>query len=168
MVATIQILLVATILVLVAPLYALSSISKEKSRSIDFTNLNTNTVGNNAKSKVISNNNYQIEPANINSDIIKHDNINGVLIQSIDVNSDYNNDDEVDDDENDNKNNDHNELSSLSSDEQIKLLSKQLEALTQKRREDYQLLENNLKKYFKKNLISVVDEDVRKELEHLR
>lgn len=56
----------------------------------------------------------------------------------------------------------------LSCDDQVKLLSKQLSALTQQRNEDYKSLENNLKKFVKKNLLSIVDEDVRKELDQLR
>lgn len=156
----------------VGPICSSNSLIKDKEKGF-VTGSSVNNVDNNSNSKANQSNNNnkselhgndnQIEPTN--SDLMKNndnydENINnsgGVLIQSIDEHIDY---DDIDDN--------NNELKLLSSDEQIVLLSKQLNALTQQRKEDYQLLENNLKKYVKKNLLSIVDEDVRKELEQLR
>lgn len=172
MMVKIQLMLVATV-ALAVPLCVSTSIeSLNQKGGVDSIDVNDNVIDNSAKSKAIQNNNHQHEHVNSNSYITKNNNnnneerdnngdVDGVLIQSQDENSDYGDDDDDD-------NSDNNESSSLSSADQIKLLSKQLSALTQQRREDYQLLENNLKKYVKKNLLSIVDEDVRKELEQLR
>lgn len=73
---------------------------------------------------------------------------------------DNNNNNYVDDEYNDDK--------SMSSVDQIKLLSKQLSALMNRRREDYKLLETSLKNYVKTNAAKIVDEDIRVELERLR
>ena len=66
----------------------------------------------------------------------------------------------------DNSTEDSNELAL---DEQVQLLSKQLSALMTRRREDYKMLENSLKKYVRKNSAQFTDTaDVRAELEQLR
>lgn len=52
--------------------------------------------------------------------------------------------------------------------EQVKLLSKQLTALTTRRREDYQLLENNLKKYILESAREFSDIDIQSELRNLK
>lgn len=52
--------------------------------------------------------------------------------------------------------------------EQVQLLEKQLTALTMRRREDYQLLENNLKKYILESAREFSDIDIQTELRSLR
>lgn len=56
----------------------------------------------------------------------------------------------------------------LSLEEQVRLLTKQLNTLTNQRREDYKMLENNLKKYVHKNSIQLTNAEIRDELDHLR
>ncbi|XP_055529961.1 protein scabrous [Wyeomyia smithii] len=56
----------------------------------------------------------------------------------------------------------------LSLEDQVRLLSKQLNTLTNQRREDYKMLENNLKKYVRKNSIQLTSAEIRDELDHLR
>lgn len=51
---------------------------------------------------------------------------------------------------------------------QIKLLTKQLNALNERRRDDYKSLENNMKKYIRKNIGGILNEEIRKEMELLR
>lgn len=84
--------------------------------------------------------------------------------------SDYDDDNDDDDDNNDMEDSDNlsNNDKSMSSEDQIKLLTKQLGALVNQRREDYKMLEASLKKYVKNNAASFVDEDIRVELEKLR
>lgn len=53
-------------------------------------------------------------------------------------------------------------------DEQIKLLSKQLNALTERRQDDLKSLESNLRKYVRKNAVQILNEDLKRELEDLR
>lgn len=57
---------------------------------------------------------------------------------------------------------------SLSLSDQVKLLSKQMNALMTRRREDYKLIENNLKRFVRKNSKEFTDVDVEMELEKLR
>uniref|UniRef100_A0A182NJM7 Uncharacterized protein n=1 Tax=Anopheles dirus TaxID=7168 RepID=A0A182NJM7_9DIPT len=52
--------------------------------------------------------------------------------------------------------------------DQVRLLSKQLNALTYQRREDYQMLESSLKKYVRKNAAEITDAQIREELDQLR
>ncbi|GAB0100725.1 hypothetical protein DMENIID0001_168100 [Sergentomyia squamirostris] len=52
--------------------------------------------------------------------------------------------------------------------EQVSLMSKQLDALMIRRREDYKLLEENLKKYVRKNVQQYTTVDVREEINQLR
>ncbi|XP_053674427.1 protein scabrous [Anopheles nili] len=56
----------------------------------------------------------------------------------------------------------------LSLEDQVRLLSKQLNALTYQRREDYKMLENGLKKYVRKNAAEITDAQIREELDQLR
>ncbi|XP_052873660.1 protein scabrous-like [Anopheles cruzii] len=56
----------------------------------------------------------------------------------------------------------------LAVDDQVRLLSKQLNALTYQRREDYKMLENSLKKYVRKNAAEITDAQLREELDQLR
>uniref|UniRef100_A0A182LS33 Uncharacterized protein n=1 Tax=Anopheles culicifacies TaxID=139723 RepID=A0A182LS33_9DIPT len=56
----------------------------------------------------------------------------------------------------------------LTLDDQVRLLSKQLNALTYQRREDYKMLENSLKKYVRKNAAEITDAQIREELDQLR
>ncbi|XP_049540992.1 protein scabrous [Anopheles darlingi] len=56
----------------------------------------------------------------------------------------------------------------LSVDEQVRLLAKQLNALTYQRREDYKMLEGSLKKYVRKNAAELTDGQIREELDQLR
>uniref|UniRef100_A0A182IX73 Uncharacterized protein n=1 Tax=Anopheles atroparvus TaxID=41427 RepID=A0A182IX73_ANOAO len=56
----------------------------------------------------------------------------------------------------------------LSLEDQVRLLSKQLNALTYQRREDYKMLENSLKKYVRKNAAEITDAQIREELDQLR
>lgn len=133
-------------IMLIAPLYVFSLNVSQKN---DLNNYKSHSA------------NHKIDLANSNTGINKYNNLNGVLTQNLNENSvniGYNNE----------NHNDLNVLSSLSSEEQIKLMSKQLYALTQHRKEDYQLLEKSLQKYMKTNLLSLVDEDIRTELEKLR
>lgn len=57
---------------------------------------------------------------------------------------------------------------SVNDHEQIKLLSKQLDALMERRQEDYKLLENSLLSDIRKNSDSYLDVDVKMELKDLR
>lgn len=66
------------------------------------------------------------------------------------------------------QNYDDDSSSELSVEDQMKLMSKQLSALMNRRREDYKLLETNLKKYVKTNAAKFVDDDIQNELERLR
>jgi hypothetical protein len=59
-------------------------------------------------------------------------------------------------------------IASLSANDQIRLLTKQLAALSNHRREDYKMLENSLKKYVRKNALQMTEVDVRAELDQLR
>lgn len=52
--------------------------------------------------------------------------------------------------------------------EHVKLLEKQLTALTMRRREDYQLLENNLKKFLLESAREFSDIDIQTELQSLK
>lgn len=56
----------------------------------------------------------------------------------------------------------------LSLEDQVRLLTKQMNALMIRRREDFKLLENNLKKSLRKNYAQYGDVDVRVEFEKLR
>ncbi|XP_039435668.1 protein scabrous [Culex pipiens pallens] len=56
----------------------------------------------------------------------------------------------------------------LSLEDQVRLLTKQLNALTNQRREDYKSLENNLKKYVRKNSAQLTGAEIREELDALR
>ncbi|XP_041770755.1 protein scabrous [Anopheles merus] len=56
----------------------------------------------------------------------------------------------------------------LTLEDQVRLLSKQLNALTYQRREDYKMLENGLKKYVRKNAAEITDAQIREELDQLR
>ncbi|XP_055606167.1 protein scabrous [Uranotaenia lowii] len=56
----------------------------------------------------------------------------------------------------------------LSLEDQVRLLTKQLNALTNQRREDYKMLENSLKKYVRKNSMQLTNAEIRDELDHLR
>ncbi|XP_050073970.1 protein scabrous [Anopheles maculipalpis] len=56
----------------------------------------------------------------------------------------------------------------LTLEDQVRLLSKQLNALTYQRREDYKMLENSLKKYVRKNAAEITDAQIREELDQLR
>lgn len=58
--------------------------------------------------------------------------------------------------------------SEISVEDQLHLLTKQLNALMTRRREDYKLLENSLKKYVLKNSMEVAEIDVKEELNILR
>ena len=72
---------------------------------------------------------------------------------------------------NDNKNNIDDKYDvqiSVNDHEQIKLLSKQLDALMDRRQEDYKLLENSLLSDIRKNSDSYLDVDVKRELKDLR
>lgn len=57
---------------------------------------------------------------------------------------------------------------SLSLENQVRLLSKQMSALMERRREDYKLLEDSLKKSVRKNSMEFGDIDLRTELNQLR
>ena len=52
--------------------------------------------------------------------------------------------------------------------DQVQLLQKQLDALTMRRREDYQLLEDHLKKFLVESAREFSDIDVQRELRHLK
>lgn len=52
--------------------------------------------------------------------------------------------------------------------DQVNLLSKQLTALTMRRREDYQLLENNMKKHILDSAREFSDVDIKTELRNLK
>lgn len=56
----------------------------------------------------------------------------------------------------------------LSLADQVRLLTKQMNALMTHRHEDFKLLENNLEKALKKNAIQFADADMRAELDKLR
>lgn len=56
----------------------------------------------------------------------------------------------------------------LSLEDQVRLLSKQMSALMTRRREDFKLLENSLKKSVRKNAAQMADADVKAELDKLR
>ena len=56
----------------------------------------------------------------------------------------------------------------LSLEDQVRLLSKQMSALMTRRREDYKMLENSLKKSVRKNAKLFADSDIRSEFEQLR
>jgi hypothetical protein len=71
-------------------------------------------------------------------------------------------------DNNNNNDVDDATISSMSTSDQIRLLTKQLAALSTRRREDYKLLENSLKKYVRKNSLQFSDVDMRTELDQLR
>lgn len=58
--------------------------------------------------------------------------------------------------------------SEMSVEDHVHLLTKQLNALMTRRREDYKLLENSLKKYVLKNSMEVAEIDVKEELSTLR
>lgn len=58
--------------------------------------------------------------------------------------------------------------SEMSVEDHVHLLTKQLNALMTRRREDYKLLENSLKKYVLKNSMEVAEIDVKEELSILR
>ncbi|XP_063698141.1 protein scabrous [Culicoides brevitarsis] len=84
--------------------------------------------------------------------------------------TDFDDDNDDDDDENDRDNGKTIAASqqSSSNDEQIKLLSKQLKALTERRQDDLKSLESNLRKYVRKNAVQILNEDLKRELEDLR
>lgn len=63
---------------------------------------------------------------------------------------------------------DANSSEQLSLEDQVRLLTKQMDALMTRRREDFKLLENNLKKSMRKNAQQYADADVQAELEKLR
>lgn len=75
------------------------------------------------------------------------------------------NDDDDFDDESDTQ---HKTQSAKTVDEQIKLLTKQLNALTDRRQDDLKSLESNLRKYVRKNAVQILNEDLKRELEDLR
>lgn len=56
----------------------------------------------------------------------------------------------------------------LSLEDQVRLLTKQMNALMTHRREDFKLLESNLKKSMRKNAAQYADADVQAEVEKLR
>lgn len=56
----------------------------------------------------------------------------------------------------------------LSTNDQIGLLSKQMNALSTRRLEDYKLLENSLKNFVRKNALQFTDTSVQDELDKLR
>lgn len=56
----------------------------------------------------------------------------------------------------------------LSTNDQIRLLSKQMNALSTRRLEDYKLLENSLKNFVRKNAQQFTDTTVQDELDKLR
>ncbi|XP_062543689.1 protein scabrous [Armigeres subalbatus] len=56
----------------------------------------------------------------------------------------------------------------LSLEDQVRLLTKQLNTLTNQRREDYKMLENNLKKYVRKNSVQLTNAEIREELDQMR
>lgn len=56
----------------------------------------------------------------------------------------------------------------LSLEDQVRLLTKQMNALMTRRREDFKLLENNLKKAMRKNAAQYADADLRAEMDELR
>lgn len=68
----------------------------------------------------------------------------------------------------DHKVDDGNDNDQLSLDDQVRLLTKQMNVLMTRRREDFKLLENNLKKSMRKNAVQFADADVRSELDKLR
>lgn len=78
--------------------------------------------------------------------------------------SDNNDDDDDFDDESDTQH----KTSPATVDEQIKLLSKQLNALTERRQDDLKSLESNLRKYVRKNAVQILNEDLKRELKDLR
>lgn len=68
----------------------------------------------------------------------------------------------------DHDNTDNDDSVEMSLDDQVRLLTKQMNALMIRRREDFKLLENNLKKSMRKNACKLADADVRSELDKLR
>lgn len=56
----------------------------------------------------------------------------------------------------------------LSLEDQVRLLTKQLNTLTNQRREDYKMLENSLKKYVRKNSVQLTNAEIREELDQMR
>uniref|UniRef100_A0A182PQN7 Uncharacterized protein n=1 Tax=Anopheles epiroticus TaxID=199890 RepID=A0A182PQN7_9DIPT len=66
------------------------------------------------------------------------------------------------------RNADSERFDALTLEDQVRLLSKQLNALTYQRREDYKMLENGLKKYVRKNAAEITDAQIREELDQLR
>ncbi|XP_053662908.1 protein scabrous [Anopheles marshallii] len=68
----------------------------------------------------------------------------------------------------DEPNADSERFDALTLEDQVRLLSKQLNALTYQRREDYKMLENSLKKYVRKNAAEITDAQIREELDQLR
>lgn len=109
-----------------------------------------------------------------------HNNKNKILDDEvISSNSDNNNDSDYSDNEDvDDENNDFDDdpdkgktikdTAQSTIDEQIKLLSKQLNALTERRQDDLKSLESSLRKYVRKNAIQILNEDLKRELEDLR
>uniref|UniRef100_A0A336LHT5 CSON010435 protein n=1 Tax=Culicoides sonorensis TaxID=179676 RepID=A0A336LHT5_CULSO len=92
-----------------------------------------------------------------------------VISNNNNYSDDDDNDDFDDDDDDDKLKNDKiKQVTSQSIDDQIKLLSKQLNALTERRQDDLKSLENNLRKYVRKNAVSILNEDLKRELEDLR
>ncbi|XP_058456228.1 protein scabrous [Malaya genurostris] len=56
----------------------------------------------------------------------------------------------------------------LSLEDQVRVLTKQLNTLTNQRLEDYKMLEDNLKKFVRKNSIELTNAEIREELDHMR
>ena len=114
---------------------------------------NANTIPNNINNKLNYNNNNDYNNRNNN-------------------NNNNNNNNESDEIEISNENNIDNKYEntqlSVNDHEHIKLLSKQLEALMERRQEDYKLLENSLLSDIRKNSDSYLDVDVKRELKDLR
>ena len=140
---------------------------------------NSITIGDNDKHENIYNDNMMLRDSdkthfNINNKNMKNTNFNTIadeepFIESVDNNN--NMDDSL-------VINHHNIETStnagdltLNLNDQVHLLTKQLNALMMRRREDYKLLENNLRKSLRKNTlnnVANVDMDIHNELEHLR
>lgn len=64
--------------------------------------------------------------------------------------------------------NENNEEERMSVNDQISLLSRQLNMLTERRQEDYRMLERSLHSYVQKHLEQYLNVDIKKELKDLR
>lgn len=75
---------------------------------------------------------------------------------------------EYDNNANDKQTTDNQNGDEMTTNDQIKLLTKQLAALTEHRQEDYRMLENSIHSFIRKNAMEFADADIKRELKDLR